>query len=658
MILKSLHVQNYRSVLDAILDFDSLTVLVGANGAGKSAFLSAIRLFQDPTLPVSREDFYARNIEQSICLTGTFGLLDDGEKAQFAPYLDGEILIIQRLFSYVGDKINPESHGTRRANAEFDCIEHAEGGATGKKTAYNELRKKPEYSEMPSVTKADDIDEYLSEWVLKYPERCPYRADNGEFFGWKGVGNGYLKDHWRVLYIPAIQNAAQDAQEGRSSPLTQLVDMSARKAFAGASDFSEFSQQMKQGFSDLVSHHASDLGVLALGITGYLDKLAPGSSVELEWDTSQLVEIKPPTALAFLVEGGYRAPVTHVGNGLQRACVISLMEQLAAGNGSRKIADGSSPLAAGAASLPSYMIVMEEPELYQHPDRQRYLAEVFSRLAGAAIPGVSNDTQVCYSTHSPLFVRMGEFSSVRLVRRVPGQNSSAPKQTSIVQSSVASVLSKLGPAYACTEKELRSKLETLMNPWMNEGFFAGLVVLVEGEDDRAAILTTAKRLEVDLQGQGVAVIPCNGKNNLARPRAVFQDLGIPTYVIWDGDAHLGPTEGVCPTCHRALDKKADPRINRYLLELVQGDAADWPPTTIGNRYGCFENDLEATLEEELTSEVLQSCLSEAMTELGITKKEHAIKNSSVISQILELAAARGHISRTLDDMVRQITKLL
>jgi putative ATP-dependent endonuclease of the OLD family len=658
MILQSLRVQNYRSIRDATLYFDNLTILVGANGAGKSAFLNAIRLFQDPSLPIGREDFYDRNTGRPIDLTGTFGLLDDDEKTQFAPYLDGDDLIIQRLFSWVGDKINTESHGTRRSNAEFDCIEQANGGATGKKAAYNELRTKPEYSEMPSVTKADDIDEHLSEWILKHPEKCSYRADNGEFFGWKGVGNGYLKDHWRVLYIPAIQNAAQDAQDGRSSPLTQLVDMSARKALAGSSDFSEFGEQMKRGFSDLVSRHASDLGALAVDVTGYLDKLVPGSSLKLEWDMSQPMEIKPPTALAFLVEDGYKAPVTHVGDGLQRACVISLMEQLAAGNGPRKIADGSSPLVAGVASLPSYMIVMEEPELYQHPDRQRYLAEVFSRLAGAGIPGVSNDTQVCYSTHSPLCVRMGEFSSVRLVRRVPGQNSSAPKQTSIVQSSVASVLLKLGPAYACSEKELRSKLETLMNPWMNEGFFAGLVVLVEGEDDRAAILTTAKRLEVDLEGQGVAVIPCNGKNNLARPWAVFQDLGIPTYVIWDADAHLGPTGGECPACHRALDKKADPRINQHLLKLVQGDAADWPPTTIGDRYGCFENDLETTLDEELTSGVLQGCLSEAMNELGITKKGHAIKNPLVISQILTLAAAQNHVSQTLDDMVRQIKRLL
>ena len=32
-----------------------------------------------------------------------------------------------------------------------------------------------------------------------------------------------------------------------------------------------------------------------------------------------------------------------------------------------------------------------------------------------------------------------------------------------------------------------------MTPWMGEGFFADVVVLVEGEDDRAAILGYANR---------------------------------------------------------------------------------------------------------------------------------------------------------------------
>ena len=46
-----------------------------------------------------------------------------------------------------------------------------------------------------------------------------------------------------------------------------------------------------------------------------------------------------------------------------------------------------------------------------------------------------------------------------------------------------------------------------MTPWLNEGFFADVVVLVEGEDDRAALLGTAYVLGVDFDAMGFAVLP-------------------------------------------------------------------------------------------------------------------------------------------------------
>ena len=50
-----------------------------------------------------------------------------------------------------------------------------------------------------------------------------------------------------------------------------------------------------------------------------------------------------------------------------------------------------------------------------------------------------------------------------------------------------------------------------MTPWMSEGFFADVAVLVEGEDDRAAILGVAKSKGIDLESSGIAVIPAAEK---------------------------------------------------------------------------------------------------------------------------------------------------
>jgi AAA15 family ATPase/GTPase len=48
MIVKTLHVKTFRSILDERIDCDNLTVIVGRNGTGKSSFLRAMELFYDP----------------------------------------------------------------------------------------------------------------------------------------------------------------------------------------------------------------------------------------------------------------------------------------------------------------------------------------------------------------------------------------------------------------------------------------------------------------------------------------------------------------------------------------------------------------------------------------------------------------------------------
>lgn len=57
MRIKSIRVENFRSIRRETLELDGLTALVGANGAGKSAFLRALLVFQDKQ-KVAAEDFY------------------------------------------------------------------------------------------------------------------------------------------------------------------------------------------------------------------------------------------------------------------------------------------------------------------------------------------------------------------------------------------------------------------------------------------------------------------------------------------------------------------------------------------------------------------------------------------------------------------------
>ena len=65
----------------------------------------------------------------------------------------------------------------------------------------------------------------------------------------------------------------------------------------------------------------------------------------------------------------------------------------------------------------SIIFIVEEPELYQHPIKQRHVANVLRRISGGMIEGVMTSTQVMLCSHSPCFVSSEHFNEIRLARR-------------------------------------------------------------------------------------------------------------------------------------------------------------------------------------------------------------------------------------------------
>ena len=132
---------------------------------------------------------------------------------------------------------------------------------------------------------------------------------------------------------------------------------------------------------------------------------------------------------------------------------------------------------------PSFVLLIEEPELYQHPNRQRHLASVLSKLADGGIPGVSSTTQIIYTTHSPHFVGVDRINQIRLLRKF--RAGCDPKTTRITSTTIKRIHKKMSDLNTDlnigTHQDSLLRFHTIITPFMNEGFFADVVVLVEGE---------------------------------------------------------------------------------------------------------------------------------------------------------------------------------
>jgi len=648
MIIESVHIKNFRSVLDETLQCSNLTALVGPNGSGKSTFLQGLDLFYHPPSRLDEEDFYNCDITTEITIAVTFTDLSEEAKKRFASYLQNEKLTVECVLALVEGKVRWKYHGASLQHPEFQAVREALDIKDRGKTArghYDTLRAKTEFKDLPEWSNIETVRENLKQWEASHPERCVRKRDEGAFFGFKGVAQGYLGDFTHFPLVPAVRDAGDDTQEGKGTIFSELMNLVVRSSLATNQELQKLMQETQERYNAIVDPaKLKELTDLAANMTKTLKSFAPDAGVDLRWLPLSDVSIPLPQAEVKLIEDGYAAAVFRVGHGLQRAFILTMLQHLSVAQTMSTSEDEASKKS--ETILPDLILAaIEEPELYQHPNRQRHLAKILFQLANGQIPGVAKRTQIVYATHSPLFVCLDRVDNLRLFKKCTHENGK-PKITKIVCTTLDKVAETIwkadgetGDKY--TGKTLFPRLHAIMTPWISEGFFADVAVLVEGEDDRAAILGIAQTMGFELESMGCSVIPCGGKTSLDRPTAIFHHLGIPVYVVWDSDKN---------------EEKPEPQHNHRLLRLLGQKIVDWP-SDVGDTFACFESNMETTLQQELGGDEFDKRLEECQQDYCIPKKKDAAKNPSVIAAVIGKAKEHGKNSPTLEAIVNKIIAL-
>jgi len=646
MKIKSVRVVNFRCLSDATLDCDDLTVLVGKNGSGKSSFLRALDIFYSPAAQYTEEDFYNRNTDQPIRIQVTFADLSERERALFGPYIDGDTLTVEKQLTWPRDRQSQKYYGMRLRNPDFQKVRMADT-TTANREAYRELREQEKYREslpeLPANVAASRIEEELERWEERHPNQLTRVREEGQFFGFREVGQARLERFTRFIYIPAVRDAGIDAVEGKGSLITQIMDLVVRSSLSTREDLRQFKEEIQKKYEQILDPSRIDeLQRLAEDMTDTLRIFAPNARIQITWEKQEPIDIPPPKASVQIEEDGYLSSVDRVGHGLQRAFVFAALSQLVLAQQARTASEEADDKA-DDDQLPHIIIGIEEPELYQHPSRQRYLAKILLELTSNGLPGVASSVQIIYTTHSPLLVDLQRFHQVRVLRKEADPGASFPGQTKVHQASIEQVTRDLEKANDKSPGSYQNmgtvaRLQTLMTPWTNEGFFAEKVVLVEGESDRAAILGQAAIMEYDFESKDIAVIPCSGKTNLLKAAAIFRQYRIPVYVVWDSD--MG---------------KSDPKIevNRSIMRFFGYEPEDYPHR-VEECFACFEKDLESTLKEEISKELYDRLCKECVQEFEFVGRDDAFKNPHFMKEVLRRAKECGKESHTLRQVVEKI----
>lgn len=620
MIPINIRIDHYRALRGIDVPLGDYTAMVGPNGVGKSTALDALDFFLSPAHRVDEDDLQY-GMEDPISVTVTLTALNDEERTLYADSLnDAGELVVTKLASPV-EAARYEVLGSRHRS--FD--ELRELARTAKKSdltnAYKVFASEhPEY-DLKVQRSADDNLAELRRWEQEHPEQCEIGPVP---FAFSGSNKDQLIASTRVVYVPAVHDASESF-EGARSPLQQMLAALVYPRFEMDEEFVRLQEHVQSEYDRLFPREGTpELVRLANRITGALETFCPGASIKLGWNAYEAA-LGPPPVQPAIIEDGVPTDVEHKGHGLQRALIIAMLQ---AEDEYRRTTNED----LGNVHV---VLMIEEPELYQHPTQCRHFRKLLSNLASE-----HRGIRVLVTTHSPDFISLEGIDSIRILRREPAAKGvPARKLSSVSLAQIAERYSEVLERPVDMPQLLR-QLHVVDNV-MREAFFAYAVVLVEGDGDRGLIAAQCAIDGLDLEGKGIVIIACGGKSTLPLPTCILRMLGINHYVIFDSDR--------------------DPVQNKPLLKaLGVPDKAmpktGTPATAVSKTYAVLSPKIEDVVKGSVGASAFDSATVAVADEYGRTP-EQTLKNPVTAERVLARLREAERECKTLHEVVSRIAAL-
>ena len=174
-------------------------------------------------------------------------------------------------------------------------------------------------------------------------------------------------------------------------------------------------------------------------------------------------------------------------------------------------------------------LVLDEPEIHQHPYRQRSLIKKIEGLVDNKnqeflnllkelfdIDGLTG--QIFIATHSPNIL-LNDYRQFIRFHRNRGNNN------------LLEVVS--GMNIAIEDKLYKHMLHNFI--YLKEAMFSKCIIFVEGDTENGAIPVFAKRMDCDMDERGIGVIKLDGEDSVKRCMKLYKEFGIESIAIIDKD---------------------------------------------------------------------------------------------------------------------------
>jgi len=557
MQINRLRIHNFRSIIDVELVIQGYVLLVGANNAGKSNVINAIRTFYDD-IKWSDNDFPKIGAKDDEAWIELSYALNDEEWSSLADNYksagDGHLLILKRHF-----------RGKKAKAGQSNIYAIVDG-----------------------------------------------REDNELFYGAKNVGAGKIGN---IIYIPAITTPNDQMKTSGPSPLRNMLNFVLKNIVQGStaysaieSAFMEFNREAKQGNGFLSE------------ITKPINEALSDWNIDLDLSVNQISTdditknlVKPSFIDKSL--GDCYFELERFGHGYQRTVMYELIKLAPSFTSDKKKIEKKE------FSPDYNLILFEEPEAFLHPTQQEVMSYNLRRLSESNDQQVivTTHSQVFVGKNSDQLtqiVRLMKINGASTIFQLSLDdlndlykdgldliaclekyvNSSEANEDQIKE---ARKLIGEVPTDEVADQRERFKYQIWLDSEKSAMFFADKVLLVEGATERALINYLIAYQWHEFNEQKVFVVDALGKYNFHRFMRLFEKFGIPHGVLLDDDHDKGH--------HQVVNNLIRSRRNQSTLSnpvFISGCIEEMLKLHIPNRTDLKPIEVLRAIEEKKVDETV------------------------------------------------------
>lgn len=509
MKIESVSISNWRSIKYLNIAFQDLMIFIGQNNHGKSNVLSAILFFFGEIKP---QDLDFNRGSQELFVEITFCDLDNTDKTTFKKYLTSDGKIMVRKVAYIGG--NFEYRGYLQNPVE-EWLREANASTLSKREVAESLPLHPYLPATGRLTKQDIVDaqtKYIQQNIGNVTFN--FEIEETNFLGLKSVAKGIFGD---IYFIPAVKDATDDFSSKEASAFGKLYSNIIESMSTNNPDWKETKAKLSSLFGTLnrVNSDGEDNPNRPKELVNFEKSLSAelqawGAEIDVEVISPNLDDVFRANTQVW-INDGVRTDIRRKGHGLQRALTFALIKVISDNLKTEREQAAPEQIATRTASASTYFI-LEEPELYLHPQAQRALFDSLVSLS-------ESKNQVILCTHASALIDVERYKSICIVKK-----DSDATGTQICQ---------------CTDdiftgdKKKDFNLSYWINPDRSELFFAKRVLLVEGPTDKTLIPLLAKQLCVFRFDH--TLVDCGSKDNIPLYCKLLNKFKIPYTAVYDKD---------------------------------------------------------------------------------------------------------------------------